>query len=95
MIQACPAYGCADEIDQDNDCEPAKRDKFRVLPPHPPPDSSTTLPEGARLGGEVIGLVNEEVEPFATGQDLFDILDHDVFDVLDFGLGVPHGVVWR
>lgn len=41
-----------------------------------------------------IGLVNEKLDALASAENLFDVLDHDIFDLIEFGLGACDFVLW-
>jgi hypothetical protein len=94
-----------------NDDKGAQEHQLCVLPPHTPTDgsrslgtrqnsaarhASTHLSESPRLSGQVVGLVDQKIEPFASREDLLDVLDHDVLGRFDLMLGFPKGVPrWR
>ena len=37
--------------------------------------------------GHVVGLVDQQLDALAAAQDLLDVLHHDVFDLVELGLG--------
>lgn len=86
------SQGCSTEL-RYNNIEKKKNDdngygeSLGVLPPHLSPGSPCTAPEGRCLVRHIVGFVDQELDAFTPTKDLFDILDHDIFDLIEFGLG--------
>jgi len=59
-----------------------------IFPPHLPSDCSRASPERGRLASHVVSFVNKQFNPFASIEDLFDVLDHDVFDLSQILLSI-------
>lgn len=85
--QRCPTELSHQDIQQQQDHKNQQRHNLALLPPHLSSYRPGTAPERGRLGSHVIGLVDEELDAFATAKDLFDVFDHNVFDVVEFCLG--------
>ena len=75
------------DIQQHQEDDDGEREHLAILPPHLSPHCPCTTTECGRLCSHGVSLVDEELDAFAAGEDLFDVFDHDVFDVVEFGLG--------
>jgi len=52
-----------------------------IFPPHLSSDCPRASSERSSLTGHVVSFVNKQFNAFASIEDLFDILDHDVLDL--------------
>ena len=74
-----------DPKDYQNDHATQHQD-LRVLPPHLTPHCPCASSKSGCLTCHMICLIHQKLYPLATAQDLFDVLDHDVFDLVQLVL---------
>jgi len=82
---------CAHQCEDDRKCH----DLF-LFPPHSSSDAPCTSSEDRRLTCHDVRLVNQKFDAFPSTQNLLHILDHDIFDRIEFCLGLCERVGgWR
>ena len=74
--------------EEDKGAEAGQAHDLCVFPPHLAAEANGSSAEGHALVGGVIGAVHEQLDPFATAEDLFDVVRHDILDACEFGLGL-------
>jgi hypothetical protein len=85
--QRRPAKLSHQDIQQHQDHQDRQGRHLALLPPHLSSCRAGAAPERSGLCGHGVGLVDEELDAFAPAEDLFDVFDHDVFDVVELCLG--------
>lgn len=75
------------DIQQEQADQHRQGHNLAILPPHLSSYRSGAASECGRLGSHGVGFVEEELDAFAAAENLFDVFDHDVFDLVEFCLG--------
>jgi len=88
LVEASTTELCDDDPNENNKDDDAQTKDTGILPPHLSPDSPCTTPERRCLAGHVIGLINEQLNAFATAEDLLHVLNHDVLHLGELVLGI-------
>ena len=86
VIQARSAELSHQQPQKEQSYKTGQDEHLGILPPHLTSRRPGASPESSRLTSHDVRLINEQLYPFTSAQDLLYILDHDVFHMIQLVL---------